>query len=423
MSFISADRLATLPRRLTVLRWWLLGSLTGAVLIVPPGLGVPLPLAPMMAVLALMAAFNVAVRWRSDREEWQESVLARQMLVDLIGMGVLLYLSGGAANPLVSLLLVPVAVAALVLSGTWVFFVAAAAVVLYSFLMLYSVPLSISDAERATRLHLGGMWVTFVVSVAMFAWFVSRMTASIRARDAQIAAVREDALRDAQVVALGQLAAGAAHELGTPLATIGVLAGELAHDARLHEEAHEDIDLLRRQVEICKDILGRLTRSAGIERADAASGMALNLWLERVLARWRSLWPQASCALTVPDMRESFQKIVPDPSLEQAIVNLLNNAARTAPQGMRLVAGVDDAWLCLTVEDAGPGFPEDVLRSGGAEPLLAGATGAGIGLWLTRAAVERLEGALLLENMSHGGAATIRIPLRRLVPLQMKEDG
>jgi two-component system sensor histidine kinase RegB len=139
----------------------------------------------------------------------------------------LLYLSGGAANPLISLLLVPVTVAALSLSGTLTAAVAALSIALYTFLVWFYLPLSVADAERATRLHLAGMWLTFVVSVAMIAWFIARMTASVRERDRHLAAAREKALRDERVVALGALAAGAAHELGTPLATIAVVIGDL----------------------------------------------------------------------------------------------------------------------------------------------------------------------------------------------------
>jgi hypothetical protein len=104
------------------------------------------------------------------------------------------------------------------------------AVALYTLLMWQFLPLAVADAERAARLHLAGMWLTFVVSAAMIAWFVARMTASIRERDSRLAAAREQALRDERVVALGALAAGAAHELGTPLATIAVLVGELEQD-------------------------------------------------------------------------------------------------------------------------------------------------------------------------------------------------
>jgi two-component system sensor histidine kinase RegB len=295
------------------------------------------------------------------------------------------------------------------------------AIGLYSFLMLYSLPLPIADAERATRLHLGGMWLTFVVSAALVAWFVTRMTASLRARDAQLAAVREEALRDAQVVALGQLAAGAAHELGTPLATMSVLAGELRLDPGLPQEAREDLELLCRQVALCKEIVGGLTQKAGIARAGSTAGVPADAWLAGLLARWRTLWPLANCVLDVVPAGGTPPLVVAPAALDQAVTNLLNNAARTAPLDMRLALACDGAGLHVAVHDRGTGFPPEVLRCCGAEPLPAHAQGSGIGLWLTRAAVERLGGRLILENTPTGGMAAIELPLAALSPATTEE--
>jgi two-component system, sensor histidine kinase RegB len=402
-----APRLVTIRRRLVILRWWLIAGLTIAVLSAPTFLDIPLPLAPLLALLLLMAIFNLVVQvWASDHD-FQAGDLAGQLAVDLVAMGVLLYLSGGATNPLVSLMLLPVAVAAFSLPTRWVGSIAALAIGLYSFLMLYSLPLPVADVARATRLHLGGMWLTFVVSATLLAWFVTRMTAALHAREMQLAVAREEALRDAQVVALGQLAAGAAHELGTPLATMNVLAGELARDARLPNDARADLDLLQRQIGICKEIVGGLTQKAGIGRASHAQ--SASDWLEGLLARWRTLWPQANCTLEVAGTGTSPQLVV-ESALEQGISNLLNNAAKSAPQGLRVVLGWDERHLRIAVHDRGPGFPPDILRRCGAEPLPVVADGNGIGLWLTRAAVERRGGRLSLENVASGGVATIELP-------------
>jgi len=402
-----AIRLATVLRRLVVLRWWLIGGLTLAVLSAPTLLEIALPLAPLLALLSLMAGFNLVIQLWAGMEDARASDLSGQLAVDLVAMAVLLYLTGGATNPLVSLLLLPVAVAAFSLPARWVAGIAALAIGLYSFLMLYSLPLPIADAERATRLHLGGMWLTFVVSAALLAWFVTRMTLALRARDVQLAAAREEALRDAQVVALGQLAAGAAHELGTPLATMKVLAEELVTDSRLPEDARTDLDLLQRQIGICKEIVGGLTQKAGIERARQTVSAAT--WLDGLLARWRTLWPRVSCTLEVAGAG-TVPQILAEAALEQGITNLLNNAAKIAPEGMRVIIDWNERVLRIAVHDRGPGFPPDILRRCGAEPLPAVAEGSGIGLWLTRAAVERRGGSLRLDN-DGGGVATIELPI------------
>lgn len=400
-------RLSTIRRRLASLRWWLIGALTLATLAGPTLLDIALPLPPLLTLLGLLAIFNLIVMVWGNDEEFTAIDLAGQLAVDLVAMGVMLYLTGGATNPLISLLLLPVAVASFSLPARWVVGLAVLAIGLYSLLMLYSLPLPVADVARATRLHLGGMWLTFVVSVLLLAWFVTRMTQTLRERDLELAAAREDALRDAQVVALGQLAAGAAHELGTPLATMNVLAGELARDPRLPEEARADLDLLRRQIGICKEIVGGLTQKAGIERARQMQ--AADVWLENLLARWRTLWPNAVCTLEVATAGLPPQ-LIPDAAIEQAVTNLLNNAAKIAPQQIRLLLGWNDERLTIAVQDRGPGFPPEVLHRCGAEPLPAAAEGSGIGLWLTRAAVERRGGRLRLENRD-GGLAIIELPL------------
>lgn len=404
MEYSESNRLATVRRRLVVLRWWLIGGLGVAVLSAPTFLAVPLPLAPLLAILVLWSLFNWLAAWRG---EVTTGALARQLAIDIVALGVLLYLTGGATNPLVSLLLLPVAIAAFSLLARAAFAVAALAVGAYSLLMLDAVPLPVADAERAMRLHLSGMWLTFVVSVALLAWFVTRITATLRERDRQLAAAREEALRDAQVIALGQLAAGAAHELGTPLATMNVIAGELARDSRLPEDARADLALLCRQIGICKETVGGLVQKAGIERATAST--AAHDWIESLLARWRASWPGAVCALKLAGTGTP-PAVVADASIEQAVTNLLNNAARVSPEAVELVLDWDAARLRIEVRDRGGGFSPEVLAGAGAEPL-AGAAGSGIGLWLTRAAVERRGGRLVLANGTQGGVATIELPL------------
>ncbi len=413
------DSLTVTGLRLVQLRWWLLGGLACAVVSAPTFLGIALPWQLLLGVLILLSGFNLSARRRVADTSFDAAELTGQLTVDLVGMGVLLYLSGGATNPLVSLMLLPVAVASLSLSARHTAAIAALAICLYSLLMLHSLPLPIEDVERATRLHLGGMWLTFVVSAALISWFMTRMTASIRLRDRQLAVAREQALRDAQVVALGQLAAGAAHELGTPLATIKVLAGEIARDSHLPVAMRADIELLQRQVDVCKEIVGSMVQRAGIDRANtlsAASAVPVPVWLDALLARWRTLWPQATCIL-VAIAKEKPPHVLPSAMVEQAIFNLLNNAAKISLHGIRLLVDWDDVSLRVAIHDSGPGFPPDILRRCGAEPLPVHATGTGIGLWLTRAAVERLGGRLLLGNVETGATAMIELPLSGLMAI------
>lgn len=398
-------------RRSILLRWWLLLAAAIAVSSAPTLLGLALPLAPMLAVLGALAGFNAWLQWRSaTATAVPASELCGQLCVDVAALAVLLYLSGGAANPLISLLLVPVAVAALSLPGRLTAGVTVLAVLAYTLLTWLYLPLSVGDAERAARLHLAGMWLTFVISAAMIAWFVARMTASIRERDHDLAAAREQALRDERVVALGALAAGAAHELGTPLATIAVVVGELEREPTLDAGARADLAVVREQVALCKGIISGMAERSGVVRAEQAQWLDAAAWLRGVLGRWQAMRPRAGATIRVAG-EGAVPRLVSDPALEQAVANLLNNAADADGGEIRVELDWDPAWLRIVVLDRGPGFDAEVLRRGGREALSGARGGAGIGLLLAFSAVARAGGRIGLDNPPGGGArARIELP-------------
>lgn len=400
------------PRRSVQLRWWLLLAAFLATVLAPALLRLQLPLPPMLAVLAALAGFNAWLQLRLQRgEDFPAGELFGQLCVDLVALAVLLYLSGGAANPLISLLLIPVAVAALALPGPHAAVITALAVAAYSLLTWRYLPLAIGEPERAAQLHLAGMWLTFVISAVMIAWFVVRMAASIRDRDRQLAAVREQALRDERVVALGAQAAGAAHELGTPLATIAVLVGELEHDPALGEDARADLALIKEQVASCKRIISGLAERSGATRMERLKAADAETWLRGVVARWHAMRPQAEARLEIRG-QGGRPGLIPDPALEQAVSNLLNNAA-DADGSARIGLDWDDSGIVVAVSDHGPGFSRTVLGSKLREPIPSSRGGAGVGLMLALSAAEHCGGSLTLANLPDGGAcATLRLPRR-----------
>ena len=399
-------------RRVLILRWWWLAAVALAVSAAPTLLDLSLPQLPMYAVLALISAFNGYLHRRSLQDQpVGASELFGQLCVDLAALAILLYLSGGAANPLISFLLVPVAVAALSLPGALTAAVAVLAIVLYSLLMWQFLPLRLADAERAARLHLAGMWLTFVVSATMIAWFVARMTASIHERDSRLAAAREQALRDERMVALGALAAGAAHELGTPLATMAVVVGELQLDAGIDAGVREDLGLVANQIVACKSIISGMVARAGSLRPDQVRIEDAAAWLKGVRARWQALRPRAKSRLRFEDGIGTPQ-IVTEATLEQALVNVLNNAADAGDAEIDIGLIREGSKLKIVIRDAGPGFPVQVLRQAGRRPLSPRQGGAGIGLLLAFAAVERLGGRIVLDNPGDGGGrVSIELPI------------
>jgi two-component system, sensor histidine kinase RegB len=284
----SLDHPANL-RRLIGARWFFIALALGFCLSVPAWLGIALPLSMLLGVLALMATVNAISQWHLRRQPAVDANdIFSHLAFDTIGLATIVFFSGGVTNPMISLLLPPVAIAALTLPPRHVAGITGLAVAAYSALLVFYLPLAIDDPARATRLHLLGMWLTFVISTLLIAWFIVRMTSLIRQRNAELAQAREQALRDERVLALGTLAAGAAHELGTPLGTMALIAGELAHDPDLPAALQPEIKLLREQIATCKTIITGLSQRAGAERLEKMAWQPVDRWLHDLLARWHA---------------------------------------------------------------------------------------------------------------------------------------
>jgi two-component system sensor histidine kinase RegB len=343
--------------------------------------------------------------------------LTWQFCLDITALAILLYFSGGAANPLISLLLLPVAFAAAILPPAHALAIAACSIAAYSALSQYSVPLNLPDHDYAMRLHLAGMWLTFVISAFIIAWYVARLTATVRKREHELAESRELALRNERIVALGALAASAAHELGTPLATMNVLAGELEQHGGLGESARADLAILRRQIATCKTILTGLAFRAGSDRAESGRVVALDQWLEQLLSRWLDQRPHASAELTRLNHGEAPQ-VVAEATIEHALLNLLNNAADASPETVGVSLDWSPQRISIEISDNGPGFDAATLAAAGRTPMSnvgGDRGGAGIGLLLAHAAIERVGGRVELKNRGATGARTcVELPLAGL---------
>ena len=201
-SALDPTLLSTLPARallgrLLAVRVSLVAGWAAGIAWLHWGLSIRMPLMPMAAVLALMALFSLSTAWRLrlDAPATQAEFLAH-LLADLTAFAVLVFFSGGATNPFVSLMLVPVVIAAVSLRPRWVWLLAAVAGGYYAVLLAYFQPLAVADPVAATRMHLAGMWFNFLVSAALIAFFVTRMQAGLRARDLALAELREKQLRD-----------------------------------------------------------------------------------------------------------------------------------------------------------------------------------------------------------------------------------
>ncbi len=410
-SALDSTLLSTLPTRallgrLQMLRRLLIASWAAGVVWLQWGLHIPLPLLPMGAVLGLLGAFALMTAWRLrlDAPATQMEFLTH-LLVDLTAFAVLVFFSGGATNPFVSLMLVPIIIAAISLRPRWVWLLATVAGGYYALLLFVYQPLAIADPAAASNMHLGGMWFNFLISAALIAFFITRMHTGLRARDGELAALREKQLRDERILALGTQAALAAHELATPLATIQTTAHELAIEFANDPDIGADCQLLEKQAQACKRILTQLAARA---RDSTPQPTPLDAWLSALITHWQVIRPDVPLKT---DMAPTHRDFTPPDGLEQAILNVLNNAADASPAGVELSVSVADNALFIDIADRGPGFtPEQKAQAGRVLFSDKPGQGWGMGLVLTHATLERAGGTLTLAERA-GGGTLVRIQL------------
>jgi len=372
------------------------------------GFHIPMPLLPMGAVLVLMTLFSLSTAWRLrlDAPATQMEFLAH-LLADLTAFAVLVFFSGGVTNPFVSLMLVPVVIAAISLHPLWVWLLAAVAGSLYLLLLFYFQPLAVADPIAAYGMHLGGMWFNFLISAGLIAFFVTRMHAALRTRDQELATLREKQLRDERIFALGTQAALAAHELATPLATIQTTAHELAREFANDPDIGADCQLLEKQAQACKRILNQLAARA---QDGAIASLPLDVWFSAMLERWQILRPDATLTSKLPSDSHDF---TPPDGLEQAILNVLNNAADVSPDAIEFSALLQSDVLHIDIADRGSGLTPEQKAQAGRVVFSGKSHGWGMGLALTHATLERLNGSLTLTERDGGGTcARITLPWR-----------
>jgi two-component system sensor histidine kinase RegB len=399
-------------RRLVALRWIVIAVQLAVLILAQPTLGIRLPLVPMIAVLSLLALSNAVSMARIRHGVVVgEGGLLTQLCIDVAAMTVLIYLAGGVTNPLISLYLPIIAVAATILPGRFAAVVVALGVAAYSLLTLDYWPLQLEDPRDAVRLHLTGMWLSFAVSAVIIGWFVVRMMQAIRTRDAQLAAAQAAALRNERVVALGNLAAGAAHELGTPLGTIAMIAGELLKRPGLDADLQADLELVRGQTAQCKSIITSLSARAGGSRAEGGSALSVDAWVGGAIARWRAQRPHVAAVVRIHGDTPP-PRVMADSTVEQAFLNLFNNAADASPDHVDIDAAWNALALTLHVADRGQGIAPDLARRLGSEAITTRDAGVGIGVMLAYSAIERCGGKVELRRREGGGTvAEVMLPL------------
>jgi two-component system sensor histidine kinase RegB len=381
------------------------------------GLGLPLPLGPVFGLI-LFTAFTNCLLYLTPAETGEKRrTLAAVLLTDVVILTEILHFTGGSRNPFSSFYLVHVALAAVALTPVYTGLIAAVCALCFASLFAGRAGTVRAGEvvcgfgpDMAGDLHLKGMLASFVLTAACIAFFAARLQEALRKREREVARLREQSARQEQFAALATLAAGAAHELGTPLGTIAVAAGEIARAAaaeRLPTAVAEDARLIREEARRCREILDRLHDKAG----DPARRIEASELFERVRERLGSM-----AALVAFDQANSGVAVhAPAEALVQATVSLIRNAIDAAPpnQIARVLVEPRGENVRLTVADGGAGLGDSVATRAG-EPFFTTkppGSGMGLGLFLVRLLAERLGGSFRLEaNQPCGTRAILEIP-------------
>ncbi|WP_286784352.1 MULTISPECIES: ATP-binding protein [Pseudomonas] len=374
----------------------------------------PLPWVELSVTLMISAAFCVLAALRL-RAPWPVTELeyAVQLACDMIIHSLLLFYSGGSTNPFVSYYLVPLTIAAAILPWAYSMVLSGLALSCYTVLLIWYEPLHLNVEHEAMiiSLHLFGMWLNFALSAAFITFFVVKMAGALRRQDQLQAERREEGMRDEQLLAVATQAAGAAHELGTPLATMSVLIKELRIEHK-NPLLQEDLAVLQEQVQLCKDTLQQLVRAAEADRRQAVQEQTALEWLEAVLRRWHLMRPEASYRFQCIG-QGAAPRVLPPPDLTQALLNLLNNAADACPDDLDIQLGWDIQWIELSIRDHGAGVPLAIAEQLGKPFFTTKGRGFGLGLFLSQASVTRAGGTVKLYNHEDGGTLTeLRLPRR-----------
>jgi len=396
-------------------------------------LKVQLPWTPMLICIGLLATFNLFSWWRVRTEYPVGNLeLFAQLCVDILALSCLLYYAGGSTNPFISLYLLPLVITAATLPQRHTWGMALLTTACYTILMKYYQPLpdihmAGGNAEMAGvmgreamqhsmlkndafSVHVIGMWMGFVISAIVVAYFVEKMANAVRKRDAKLAHIREQTLRNERIVALGMQAASAAHEMGTPLATLAVVIGELQHETNALPEWRESLSLLDGQVRNCKRILDKLLLNA--QDSNTQQPQSLEQFIAETLNEWQLLRPivrydyQLLSPLPAP-------KILIDSSLRAALLNLLNNAADVSPQKIDIQVHWNEDFFTLEIQDHGSGLTQEAVVNAGSAFFTTKEEGHGLGLFLANATIEQLGGKVGIFNREGGGATTkVVLPLK-----------
>ncbi len=395
-------RLDTLVR----LRWLAVAGQSCALLLVRYGFGFSLPLAPCLVAIAASVGLNVVLRLKFARNDRLEDGPAAALLTfDLLQLAALLYLTGGIENPFVILVLAPVVISAVSLPSGPAAYLVAVMIALALLLAFQHEPLPWQNGGSLSLpvLYRAGIWVALALSGGFVALYAGRVADEARRLSDALAATELVLAREQHLSQLDGLAAAAAHELGTPLATIGLIAKEWQKNAGTAPAA-DDVELMAQQVRRCRDILGKLT-SLGNDTGSLLTRMTLRVLMEEVVEPHRHFGVDVIATATGPDAEPVCAR---SPGVLYGLGNLVENAVDFARTRVDVAAKWTETAVSVVILDDGPGFAPEILsqlgepyvttRAADRKAKIDEASGLGLGLFIAKTLLERSGASVKIAN-------------------------
>ena len=421
----SAARGRVRLRTLSNLRWLAVGGQSAALIIVYFGFGYRLPLVACAAIIAASAILNIALALRypaSHRLANRDATV--YLAFDVLQLAALLFLTGGIVNPFALMFLAPVVIAAATLNLGNTLILGGLVFALVSLISVFHEPLPWPGEEDLSlpMLYQAGIWASLVIGIGFTSIYAWRIASEGARMSAGLAATQLALSREHRLASLGALATAAAHELGTPLGTIAVVARELERTLPSNSSEAEDARLLREQAERCRAILARLSNPEEALLGETAR-LPVGAFLEDVVDPYRGEDLEISIVLSPDGPGDPPPHVWRAPELLHGLGNIIENAAEFAKSRVLVHARWNASQLRIAVEDDGPGFAPEIFERIG-EPYITsrpghfalGETemgpsgvldkheGMGLGFFIAKTLIEQTGGIVSVVNPDSGGA-------------------
>ena len=375
-----------------------------------------------------------------------------QLLFDVFFISLYVYSTGGATNPFVTYLLVPISIASATLTQRYSLAITSITILLYTLLLFFYQPFAFYDQQQPTSIssssqapigehshhgampshnlsnepninsaldpHYVGMWINFLISALLITWFIIHMAKAIRRQEQAINQQHEQQIYDEQILSVATIAAGTAHELGTPINSLALLIDEFTNSGKpFNTQQLDDLHLMQAQIEQCRKSLRKLVGTAQQTQAGQSEVISCMQLINDCLNEWQPLRPEVNIEKLY--LKQITQvNVFCDHSIAQAIINLLNNGANVSPKYVSIDFQYTADTVKFIISDQGKGVPASILEQYGHQPINNGQqkNSLGLGLFVSHASIRRHHGRLLLRNrydsqhMKIGAEAIIELP-------------